>query len=339
LQGVAAHYATYESAVHGFGSTAELARVRRQYRQEHPVAVALPTYGGRPVACADSRNAARFLFWSPEAQCWAMRFPGSDASVVKRTQRNIALGVGAAPTGPASAASTSAAAAATAAGVPSPQSAARTPFSFHAFLLLPSTYAMLVLVLYGFLFALLARFAWGRQLLLRHPRLFSRGFFSHEGPSPEQIRSTSFRYRMVAVGHEAGEAAAVLANPKQPRTTRAGAGSSGGATVAASGGGGGAVPPATMRAVLDVCGPEPGYDATSTMIAAAAVALLEHRASLPAGGVFTPGSVFAPGSPATARLVALLADGGVRFETVDAPRKVALSNGGVLSHGQAAKRD
>jgi hypothetical protein len=335
LQGVAAHYATYESAVHGFGSTADLARVRRQYRQEHPEAAALPTYGGRPLACADSRNAARFLFWSPEARCWVMRFPGSDASVVKRTQRNIAAGVGAVPTAPAGAGAgaTSAAAAATAAaGGPAPQSAAaRTPFSFHAFLLLPSTYAMLVLVLYGFVFALLARFAWGRQLLLRHPRLFSRGFFSHEGPSPEQIRSTSFRYRMVAVGHEAAEAAAVLANPKQPRATREGAGSGGGA---ASGGGSGAVPPATMRAVLDVCGPEPGYDATSKMIAAAAIALLEHRASLPAGGVFTPGSVFAPGSPATARLVSLLAEGGVRFETVEAPRKISLSRGGALADGK-----
>ena len=37
----------------------------------------------------------------------------------------------------------------------------------------------------------LAARQWGRSLLLRFPKLFTRGLFSHEGPSQEQARQTA----------------------------------------------------------------------------------------------------------------------------------------------------
>lgn len=44
----------------------------------------------------------------------------------------------------------------------------------------------------GIIFGLLAKFSFGRQLLLNHPKLFSLGFFSHEGPSEETMKNTKF---------------------------------------------------------------------------------------------------------------------------------------------------
>jgi len=183
------------------------------------------------------------------------------------------------------------------------------PLSFAAFVTLPTTAAAARLLIYGAIFSLLARWPWGRSLLLAHPRFFSGGAFSHSGPNDDEIAAASFAYKFVAVGHTAAEAAAVLSAPR-----RKGDGAAAAAATAA-------LPPASLRAVVEVRGPEPGYDATSTIVAAVAVALLNNRATLPEqGGVRTFGQVFAHGSAAHTALLGLLADGGVRVVTVEEPR-------------------
>jgi short subunit dehydrogenase-like uncharacterized protein len=123
---------------------------------------------------------------------------------------------------------------------------------------------MLCVCFAGGLLKLLAGFRWGRGLLLRYPRLFSLGAFSHEGPTAKQLAGASFTFDMFASAYTS--------------TAVAGAG---------------AKPSLTVK--VQVSGPEPGYVATPILVVQAALTLLEERAAVLGankGGVFTPGAAF-----------------------------------------------
>lgn len=312
-RGVGGHFATFESAVHGVGSAAELSRIRKEYAATHPAVAAVPSYGGRLLAARDGALLKRPFFFSKDVGKWVVPFPGSDASVVRRSQRSLLLQR--LEDKPSSSASAAAGDVSKGTAI----AAAQVPLGFSTFATLPSTWALVLMLFYGAVFMLLARFSAGRKVLLRFPALFSNGVFSHEGPTEAQIAATSFTYRFVAVGHRAEEAAAVLANPRI--RTRGKAAAAAGTAVAPSS----ALPPATARAVLEVRGREPGYDATSNIIACVALTLLRERAagSLPGrlrGGVFTPAVVFGEGTPAGSRLTHMLEESGaLSFVTVEAP--------------------
>lgn len=176
--GVAAHYATFASAVHGFGSVRDLARVRQAYAAAHPGTARLPSLGPRTP-----RHDG--LWWEPRTDAWAYPFPGADASVVRRTQRSgLDCGALVAP----DAAAAAVAGGAPAAGPGGPQ----LPVSYSAYFTLASTWGAGLFLGYGIVFATLARWGWGRRLLLAWPGLFSHGVFSHEGPTRQQIAGTSF---------------------------------------------------------------------------------------------------------------------------------------------------
>lgn len=64
---------------------------------------------------------------------------------------------------------------------------------YHAFFTIPSTFWTGVFVAVGSLFSALANFSLGRNVLLRYPKVFTLGTFSHEGPTEEQLRETSFQ--------------------------------------------------------------------------------------------------------------------------------------------------
>lgn len=49
-------------------------------------------------------------------------------------------------------------------------------------------------------FGLMTKFAFGRQMLLKHPKLFSLGFFSREGPTESYMESTHFKMTFFAKG-------------------------------------------------------------------------------------------------------------------------------------------
>ena len=270
------HYATFQSAVLGFGCADELKRLRRAEGSGAAACV----YGGALAGSADGVSLNTNLFWSAEAKAWAMRFPGADASVVRRTNRAAEL-------------------------------RGETPVAFSAFMTLPTLTSLATMLFYGTLFSLLARFESGRNVLLRYPKLFTGGVFSHAGPSQDQIAAARFSYKFVAIGHSPQEAAAVLAAPKRKGTSQ------GPST--------GSLPPATARAVVEVTGPEPGYDATSTMVSAVAAVILRHRSSLAfTGGVTTPGTLFPAGSRACDEVILLLAKGGVRIKTIEEPHLVVV---------------
>ncbi len=63
---------------------------------------------------------------------------------------------------------------------------------YGAFFTVSSLFWVSVVAVVGGVFGFLARFGWGRRLLLAFPRLFSFGFFSHAGPTRKQMQATSF---------------------------------------------------------------------------------------------------------------------------------------------------
>ena len=171
---------------------------------------------------------------------YAFLFPGADSAVVRASQRALLHDRSKRP-----------AAAKTA--VPEPY---LTP-QFGASFCVSTRYYAAATAGVGLLFGLLARRAWGRALLLRHPGLFSLGLFSDAGPTDAFLRKAKFS----AVFLSRGWSNAGRADAPPSADGVGGAGGAGGA-----GGTGG-----FDRFVrTSVSGPEPGYIGTSKMFSAMA---------------------------------------------------------------------
>ncbi|XP_072032001.1 saccharopine dehydrogenase-like oxidoreductase [Amphiura filiformis] len=76
-EGSAGHFATWQSAIHGFANAGELIKLRKQFKHQP-----MPKFEPR----LQKRGA---VFFSNERQRWSMVFPGADSSVVRRSQRYI----------------------------------------------------------------------------------------------------------------------------------------------------------------------------------------------------------------------------------------------------------
>lgn len=70
---------------------------------------------------------------------------------------------------------------------------------------------------FGAIFGLLAKFKCGQQLLLKNPKLFSFGFFSHEGPTEEKMKNSKFSITFYGRGWPKEES---LAEPTDQHPTR-----------------------------------------------------------------------------------------------------------------------
>jgi len=258
-KGFAGHFATLESAVLGLSSVRDLRAVRAAHAAAHPALARLPRFG----PALPRRDGPH---WAPLARAWALPFMGSDASVVRRTQRSLV-----------------------AAGVKE-----ELPLQYNAYVTFKSGFWLGVTTLLGGLLSALAKYEFGRRLVLAHPRLFTLGMFSHEGPSPAQRAATTFEMTFFASG-VFGDAPAVAAR--------------------------GAAAAPDARAVVRVSGPEPGYVATPRFLLAAAYELLERGAragSAARGGVLSPAAAFrGPHSRLRARLELM----GIRFEVLERPAR------------------
>ena len=223
--GFRGHFPTYESAVYGFASAGELSALRKKATAARGGRVDLKIPGPRPKIDVQPQYDGR-------VDAWRLPFMGSDASVVRRTATALAQ-------------------------------AGLKAYNCAVYLTLPSRWDAAVFGFFGGVFSYLAKKEWGRKLLLAFPRLFSFGYFSHAGPSPQQMAEASFEMRNFASGYSqgapgVGEGAEATQRPDLHITTR-------------------------------VAGPEPGYMACSIFIVAAAVTMVEERKKLPKeGGVYTP---------------------------------------------------
>nr|XP_018896665.1 PREDICTED: saccharopine dehydrogenase-like oxidoreductase [Bemisia tabaci] len=140
--------------------------------------------------------------------------------------------------------------------------------------------SMSILVFFALIFMLLAKFSIGRSLLLKYPKIFSRGCFSHEGPTEEAQKNSVVSFTFFGRGwsQKTGPAATL---PDKTVTTRL-----------------------VLRS--------PGYGFTATSIILCAMTILEESENMPLrGGVYPPGAAFAKTS-----LIEKLDRHGVHFEVI-----------------------
>ncbi|KAG7328060.1 hypothetical protein KOW79_008004 [Hemibagrus wyckioides] len=190
------------------------------------------------------------LFYSNEIQQYAIPFMGSDPSVVKRTQRFLF------------------------------EEHQQTPVQYGAYAGVGRISSVIKLLFAGFIFFLLVKFSFGRNLLIKFPEFFSFGYFSKAGPSRKQMEGSSFRFAFFGEGYSDGQD---LSQGK---------------------------PNARIRTLVQ--GPEAGYVATPIAMVQAALTILTEPDTLPKkGGVYTPGAAFAKTS-----LIKRLDQHGIHFSVL-----------------------
>lgn len=152
------HYGTWESAVYGLAHANELGSLRRQLFPQR-----LPKLEPKlkPRSLVHRTNLV---------EGWCVPFPGSDKSVMIRSQYHYY------------------------------EKEKQRPVQINTFVAFRSLIALVAVALVGAVFSLLTRWRCGRSLLLKYPRLFSLGFVSHEGPSEESQENTFFAVNLSGEG-------------------------------------------------------------------------------------------------------------------------------------------
>lgn len=192
---------------------------------------------------------------------WCVPFPGSDRSVVNRSQRFLF------------------------------ESDKKRPVQMKAYVAFRSLIAVFGVAFVGAIFALFARFSYGRQLLLKYPELFSFGFISHEGPKEEKMEKTHFSMTFYGEGWFKEEK---LSEPTDQHTTSP-----------------------TKNITTRVSGINPGYGATCIALLLSATTILNESGKMPGkGGVFPPGAAFAK-----TNLIKELSKNGFQFEVISSAEK------------------
>ncbi|XP_047116308.1 saccharopine dehydrogenase-like oxidoreductase isoform X1 [Schistocerca piceifrons] len=157
-KGASIHYTTWESAVHGIANYGELRPLRQKLFPNR-----LPRFS--------PRMKRRVL---PHKQTgvngWCLPFPGSDRTVVYRSQRHFY------------------------------EHDKKRPIQFEAYAVFPSLIVSFLVIMVAFVFGILTRFKLGVKLLLDYPKVFSCGFVSHEGPTEEMMKNTHFKFTLFAEG-------------------------------------------------------------------------------------------------------------------------------------------
>ncbi|XP_017100340.2 saccharopine dehydrogenase-like oxidoreductase [Drosophila bipectinata] len=152
------NYGTWESAIYGLAHSDELRGIRQQlYPQKLPKFY--PVLRPRPL-----------LFRSSEVDKVCLPFPGSDRSVVMRSQRFFY------------------------------NQDMKRPVQMQAYVGFSSWMIASVVIFFASIFGLLSKFKIGRTLLLKYPKLFSGGLASREGPSEDSMERTFFKMTFKAVG-------------------------------------------------------------------------------------------------------------------------------------------
>lgn len=156
--GASLHYGTWESAVYGLAYSNELRHIRAQLYSER-LPKFYPILKNRPL-----------IFKSDIVNGVCLPFPGSDRSVVMRSQRFMY------------------------------ENEKKRPVQIQAYIAFSSWMAAIMVALVALVFGAMTKFSFGRRLLLKYPKLFSLGFVSHEGPREEVMEMLHFSVIMKALG-------------------------------------------------------------------------------------------------------------------------------------------
>jgi len=168
--GFAGHATTFECVVHGLGSAKELKEVRAALAEKRPRGV---PFAGKKLKVQDLYSEPRI-----EGGAYVSKFPGADASVVKRSElfRSAASG--------------------------EPQS------QYGAYIVIGNLWNAARLGFHQKVIETAISFDFGKKHVLEHPGFWTAGVFSHDGPSEEQMAKTSFSMTFHASGFTKESAAA-----------------------------------------------------------------------------------------------------------------------------------
>lgn len=160
LPGPCINYATYQSAIYGFAHAEELKPIRKKLFPERLPSTSpkLPPRGN--------------LHASNIVKGYCLPFPGSDRSVMMRTQRALYA--------------------------ESPETT--RPTQIGCYMKVSSWFSAVKIMIVGFIFGLLAGRKFGRVLLEKFPGFFTFGGVTKEGPSKEMAANTNFKVTLIGKG-------------------------------------------------------------------------------------------------------------------------------------------
>ncbi|XP_063713664.1 saccharopine dehydrogenase-like oxidoreductase [Symsagittifera roscoffensis] len=217
--GYIANDGTWQSAIHGFANQGQLKALRK-------------SQGLEPVKYYGPRLPNRGAFFRDPKLGYCIPFMGSDASVVLRTQRHLAL------------------------------RERSDPIRFRPYAVIGGVFNLILMMLFGSIFSLFAKYSITRRLLQKYPRFFSCGCFSKGGPTRKQMSEASFAVYFKGQGFVSSFE---RDQKKQP----------------------------TVHATSVFRGPDAAYIGTSIIFLEAALCLLKEPDNMPnEGGVYTPGIAF-----------------------------------------------
>jgi len=143
-KGTKVHYGTWQSAIYGLAHARELRPIREQL---FPEPLPKPKFKLAPRA---------LLHFSDVVKGWCLPFPGSDKSIVMRSERHFY------------------------------ETEKTRPIQMNAYVRQNGLISSVLLMIGAVIFGVMAQFKVGRYLLETFPRFFSVGTFSHEGPTREE---------------------------------------------------------------------------------------------------------------------------------------------------------
>uniref|UniRef100_A0A182QET7 DNA helicase n=1 Tax=Anopheles farauti TaxID=69004 RepID=A0A182QET7_9DIPT len=167
------------------------------------------------------------LHRSPHGNKWSLPFQGADRSCVARTQRFFY------------------------------ETENKRPLQMRAYISFGGFAEVLAVSFVGAIFWLMVKTNFGRQLLLNHPKIFSFGMVSHEGPSDEAMNNTHFALYFEGKGWEEK-----LASPEDKYTS-----------------------PPNKVIRTKVAGTNPGYGATCVALILSARTILQESDKMPGSHV------------------------------------------------------
>lgn len=161
-RGYTAHATTLECAVHGFSSVKDLISLRKANVKENPLISPVGKKG---------RHLKDFHSVPSSENRFGVKFPGSDRSIVLRSQQKIS------------------------------KISQENVVQYFMYVSVANTF-MNKLKMYatGFVLGVLTNFSWGRSLIINYPKMMSFGSFSHQGPSKEQYQNAIFQIDFTGTG-------------------------------------------------------------------------------------------------------------------------------------------
>ena len=263
VSGPAINYGTWESAVYGLAHAQELRALRKELfttrlpsfkpkLQAKYVKEFCNFYTMKLFLALHSNSGFRTVpHKSEHLEGWVLPFPGADRSVMKRSQRLFY------------------------------EKDQKRPVQIETYFILKSFWSVFLISIFGMIFQFLAKFDFGRSLLLKvsahaasivihvvfqYPEKFSAGFFSRQPPSEEKIEKARFSVTLFGEGWKEK-----LADVNDQYST----------------------PPDKLISAK-IKGSNPGYGATCVCLLLAAITVITEPEKMPSGGgVYPPGYAFA----------------------------------------------